>query len=89
MKKQNNNFKNNKIILSIFLFLFLLTIPYFGFSQNLDPNKLFERVDSSVVMVFVNYYDHRSDQGSGVVVDERGVILTNSHLINKIYEFYI
>jgi len=87
MKKQNNNFKNNKIILSIFLFLFLLTIPYFGFSQNLDPNKLFERVDSSVVMVFVNYYDHRSDQGSGVVVDERGVILTNSHLINKIYEF--
>lgn len=72
-----------------FLTILLIFVFQSGiFSQELTPEQIFEKVDDCVVVTLS--YDFRgnlSKQGSGVVIRDKGLIVTNCHVFigcNKI-----
>src|SRR4030095_2947739 len=63
----------------LLMFEFKLTL-----TQELTPVEIFNKTDSSLVMIFVKFIGTDTiSQGSGVIADERGIIITNHHLIDK------
>jgi len=72
------------MIKSIFLFycftyLLPTTILY---SQDLSPENIFEKVNNAVVVVLAYDYEGKlAKQGSGVVLNDKGYIVTNYHIL--------
>lgn len=67
----------------LILFFFLFTNPSISLSQELQPEKIFEQVEKSVVVIYS--YDNKGNkiaQGSGVVFDEAGYVVTNFHVLS-------
>ncbi|MCC6864981.1 MAG: trypsin-like peptidase domain-containing protein [Ignavibacteria bacterium] len=68
----------------IFINLFILFITSVNSQQvkndDLSPEKIFEKVDNSVVVIIA--YDNLGNmfQGSGVVLNDNGLIVTNNHV---------
>ncbi|MBI5403771.1 MAG: trypsin-like peptidase domain-containing protein [Ignavibacteriae bacterium] len=63
------------LVLILFSFCFKL------FSQEITPQRLFESYNKSVVVIIC--YDQngkKKAQGSGVILEDRGIVITNFHL---------
>lgn len=74
-------YKVNFIIAWTILFLFEFKIIL---AQDLTPIEIFNKTDSSLVMIVVKFIATDTvSQGSGIIADERGIIITNYHLIDK------
>jgi lipoprotein NlpI len=63
------------------LFIFISFIPYYSFSQDLTADQIFEKVNDAIVVVYT--YDFEGDkhaQGSGIILNDKGIVVTNYHL---------
>ncbi len=72
------------LIPTYFLFLLLLLTFQIYSQQELAPEQIYEKVNNSVVIVLA--YDsegNQFNQGSGVVIDEEGYIITNYHIMKN------
>lgn len=59
--------------------LFLACVNIYS-QDDLTADKIFEKVDNSVVVVLAYDKDGSVSQGSGVVIDNEGTIVTNHHV---------
>lgn len=76
----NSNFFRFK--LNLFLFFAILIFSINIYSQNLSAEKIYKKVSDAVVVVHA--YDEKnrlSQQGSGVVINDKGYIVTNYHVL--------
>jgi S1-C subfamily serine protease len=72
--------------------LFLLTLFSFKeiFSQDLTPEEIFQKVDDAIVVIHAyDFKGNLSIQGSGVVIDNNGLIATNFHVIAKCEKYEV
>lgn len=67
------------------VFFLCLSLTYFlavnCYTQELTPQKIFETYSKAVVII--NCYDQsgiKKGQGSGVILEDRGIVITNFHL---------
>lgn len=73
------------IILSsyIIIIISILSIDIHS-QQDLNPEQIYEKVNNAVVIVLTYNEDNKlMNQGSGVVVTEKGVIITNYHVMKN------
>jgi len=80
-----------KIISKKILFILILNIFLFPFNnvQALTSNDAYQAiVQIKVYTEDENYYLHYIGSGSGVIIDDNGLILTNSHVINPNFNKY-
>ena len=69
------------LFLSSFILLSLFKLNII-FPQELEPSEIYDKVNNSVVMIYFTFEEtDKKTQGSGVVVNEWGIIITNYHLI--------
>lgn len=62
-------------------FLILLILPFRIYSQELTPEKIFEQVDRSIVVVYTYDFDGKlNKQGSGIILSDKGILVTNFHI---------
>lgn len=67
-----------KICLLAILLLCLLNKTY---SQDLKPEELFEKYQDAIVVVYSYDFDNNPKaQGSGVIINDRGWVITNFHI---------
>lgn len=67
-----------KIYVFIILLLCLLNKAY---SQDLKPEELFEKYQDAIVVVYSYDFDNNPKaQGSGVIINDRGWVITNFHI---------
>ncbi|MBN8570920.1 MAG: tetratricopeptide repeat protein [Ignavibacteria bacterium] len=67
-----------KICLFAILLLCLLNKTY---SQDLKPEELFEKYQDAIVVVYSYDFDNNPKaQGSGVIINDRGWVITNFHI---------
>lgn len=72
-----------KYILKLFPFVCILTTfnPSNTFSQDLTPEQIYEKVNDCVVVILSYDFDGKlSKQGSGVVISDKGWVVTNYHV---------
>ncbi len=63
------------------LVIFLLILFRHAHAQELTPEQLFEKYNDAVVVITSFDYDgNKSKQGSGVILNDKGIILTNYHV---------
>lgn len=74
---------NQIIKLSFLIYIYsLISNNNVLISQELEPTEINKKVKDCIVMIEIHFKTINSiSQGSGVVVDERGVIVTNYHLL--------
>jgi len=81
----NSNLTLPKIVLCKFnLYLFLLFIFYSSIicGQNLSSEKIYKKVSDAVVVIHAfDFNNQLSKQGSGVVISEKGYVVTNYHVL--------
>ncbi len=68
--------------LNIYLFILLLAYSPNFFSQALTAEQIYKKVSNAVVVIYA--YDDAgelSKQGSGVVINDKGYVVTNYHLL--------
>lgn len=72
-------------LLSNYFLFFLLLLTFQSYSQqDLTPEQIYEKVNDAVVIVLA--YDVNGkliNQGSGVVIDEEGYMITNYHVMKN------
>lgn len=65
-------------------FLLILIVAFFplhSFSQDLTAEQVFEKINDAVVVVIT--YDFEGDkhaQGSGIILNDKGIVVTNYHI---------
>lgn len=79
--------KNRKI--PIFLLIALGFISPLFSQDELPADKIFEKVDNSIVVVLAYDTQGNVSQGSGVVIDENGTVVTNHHVCKDAYKIEI
>ena len=68
--------------LSIYILILFLLIPSILFSQNLSAEKIYKKVSDAVVVIHAYDFNNQlSKQGSGVVISEKGYVVTNYHVL--------
>jgi len=68
--------------LSIYSFLFLLFCNANIYSQNLSAEKIYKKTSDAVVVIqSYNDKDELIKQGSGVIIKDKGYVITNYHVI--------
>lgn len=71
--------KHNFFLVLIFVF----TIPKI-FATDLTPQEIYEKVNNSVVILYSYDFDKNPlKQGSGVVINDSGYIMTNYHIFSE------
>lgn len=66
-------------ILALFLFIFCGTLN----SQTLSAEQIYEKVKDAVVVILAyDYSDELAAQGSGVVLNDKGYVVTNYHVLS-------
>lgn len=80
----NNKFFRGFIIISAFL----LNLNPAAIAQELTASEIFEKVNDAVVVIYGYDKDGKTkSQGSGVVISEDGLVLTNFHVISGCDKF--
>ena len=69
----------NRVYFIIFLVFFTAAGSLFAQAE-LSADKIYEKVDNSIVVVIAYDKDGTSYQGSGVVIDKKGYVVTNHHV---------
>lgn len=69
---------------STLIFILLFPIyPLFTYSQTLSAEQIYEKVkDAVVVIIAYNHSDELAAQGSGVVLNDKGYVVTNYHVLS-------
>ena len=68
--------------LNIFLYSFLLFYSTNIYCQTLSAEQIYKKVNDAVVVIHAyDYNNHLSKQGSGVVINEKGYVVTNYHVL--------
>src|SRR5262245_49533293 len=72
----------NKIFSNLITVLILdLLLSQSSYTQDeLSADKIFEKVDNSVVVIIAYDKEGNMFQGSGVVIDNKGTVITNQHV---------
>lgn len=66
----------------IFITLIVCCISAKGYSQKYNAEKIYKKTNEAVVKIFTYHDDNtRHGQGSGVIIKDRGWIVTNHHLV--------
>jgi tetratricopeptide (TPR) repeat protein len=74
----------------LFILICLLIIAHSALAQRSPAKKVFTKTNNSVVTIYVHNRQCQSiSQGSGVVIDKRGLIITNFHILNSGHHFVI
>jgi tetratricopeptide (TPR) repeat protein len=64
-------------------FSFLLLSSINLFSQSLSAENIYEKVKDAVVVIYAyDYNDEIAKQGSGVVLNDKGYVITNYHVLS-------
>ena len=70
-------------LLNLSLFLLLYIYPSNIYSQTLSAEKIYEKVKDAVVVILAyDYSDELAAQGSGVVLNDKGYVVTNYHVLS-------
>ena len=68
----------NNIIRKFFI---LFIFPAVLYSQDISPDKIFAQVDNAIVVVYTYDFNNKLDkQGSGIILNDKGILVTNYHL---------
>lgn len=63
------------------LCLVLLFLPTYVFSQDLTADQIFEKVNDAIVVIYSYDFDGlKHGQGSGIILNSKGIIVTNYHV---------
>jgi lipopolysaccharide biosynthesis regulator YciM len=69
-------------LIRIINFILFFVIPYVGFAQKNAAEKVFKKVNHAVVKIYALHKDLTlHGQGSGVIIKDKGWLVTNFHLI--------
>jgi len=76
-----------KLVSTIFILLWLINAANILYSQELTPKEIFKKCEGAVVVVIaLDKYNNKLGFGSGVIINEKGWIVTNYHVYkNEIY----
>jgi len=70
-----------KTIISLFVLSLLFSLNIKIQAQELKPDEIFERFQDAIVVVYSYDFDNKlKSQGSGVIVNEKGWVITNFHI---------
>lgn len=70
-----------KTILTVLVLSFFLQFNSGLFTQDLTPEQIFEKYNDAVVVITsFDFEGRKSSQGSGVILNDKGYILTNFHI---------
>lgn len=70
-----------KVILIPSILIFTLSLNIFG--QNLSAEQIYEKVNNAVVVIYAyDYSGEPAAQGSGVVLNDKGYVVTNYHVLS-------
>ncbi|MBI5476852.1 MAG: tetratricopeptide repeat protein [Ignavibacteriales bacterium] len=76
-------FQNLFFRLNICLLYFLFIYCPNSYSQSLSAEKIYEKVSKAVVIIHAyDYNDSLTKQGSGVVLNDKGYVVTNYHVLS-------
>ncbi len=76
-------FQNFYFRLNICLLSFLFIYCPDSYSQSLSAEKIYEKVSYAVVIIHAyDYNDSLTKQGSGVVLNDKGYVVTNYHVLS-------
>jgi hypothetical protein len=74
---------DRKLLFYVIIILQLL-LPQSFSQQDLNPEQIYEKVNNAVVIVLAYNEDNKlMNQGSGVVVTDKGIIITNYHVMKN------
>src|ERR1035437_5169804 len=77
------NSYNYHFNLNLILFAFLFLYSSNTHSQSLTAEQIYKKVSGAVVVIFAyDYNDELSTQGSGVVISDKGYVVTNYHVLS-------
>ncbi len=63
------------------LCLVLIILPTYNFSQELTADQIFEKVTDAIVVIYSYDFDGlKHGQGSGIILNSKGIIVTNYHI---------
>ncbi len=72
-----------KIRFTLIFIIYLIFVQNI-YSQDLTPEQIYEKVNNCVVVILSYDFDGKfSKQGSGVVISDKGWIVTNYHVFAK------
>lgn len=70
----------SKYLTYLFIFIFITTPNYF--TQTLTAENIYKKVSDAVVVIYAyDSNDKLSSQGSGVVINDKGYVVTNYHVL--------
>jgi tetratricopeptide (TPR) repeat protein len=70
-----------KKIILLFAILYLISFQKISLSQDLTPEQIYEKVNDCIVVILSYDFDGKfSKQGSGVVISDKGWVVTNYHV---------
>lgn len=82
-KIYNNNYLHHTIKKKIYILSFLVLIAGNLKGQTLTAEEIYEKVKDAVVVIFAyDYSDELVAQGSGVVLNDKGYVVTNYHVLS-------
>jgi len=71
-------------IISLQLIIFSFLAPKIIFSQSLTAQEIYEKVNDAIVVIIAYDFEGKPiKQGSGVVINDSGLILTNYHVFSE------
>lgn len=70
-----------KIIFALIAVFWFVNYSNVSYSQELNPEQIYEKINDCVVVVYsYDFNNNLSKFGSGVVINDRGWVVTNYHI---------
>ena len=82
-KTSYKNFQSVSYIKLIIILLLSFSNTITLYSQTLSAEQIYEKVKDAVVVIFAyDYNNELAAQGSGVVLNDKGYVVTNYHVLS-------